>query len=142
MSDVTNKKLSKDETYEMLDDFVMVAEDARFPPFSVPTNKKEDRFLLALSEEFDEFLYKRKPYDSFDAVLAAYSDEIVEARAWRSLGYSPEEAAREVLRRSLRDAGRDEKTARRQANREYDRLAKVSQMFAEKIYPWGDLAWL
>jgi len=142
MSDMKNKWLSRAKTFKLIDDFVMIAEDARFPPFSVPTNNKEDRFLLVLSEEFDEFLYKRKPYDSFDAILAVYSDELVEARAWRSLGYSPEEAAREVLRRSLRDAGRDEQTARMQANREYDRLAKVSQMFAEKIYPWGDLAWL
>jgi len=142
MSDMTNKHLSEDEVYEVRDDFAMIAEDARFPPFSVPTNKKENDFLLVLCEEFDEFLYKRKPYDKFAAALAAYSDELVEARAWRSLGYSPEEAAREVLRRANRDAGMDEQQARLQASADYGRFAKTDQMFAGKFGPWKDFSWL
>jgi len=135
---MTDKHLSEDEVYEVREDFAMIAEDARFPPFSVPTNDKEDDFLLVLSKEFDEFLYKRKPYDSFDAALEAYSDELVEARAWRSLGYSPEEAAREVMRRANMDAGMDEQRARRLASDEYGQFAKTGQMFAGKFLPWGD----
>lgn len=135
---MTDKHLSEDEVYEVREDFAMIAEDARFPPFSVPTNDKEHDFLLVLSKEFDEFLYKRKPYDSFDAALEAYSDELVEARAWRSLGYSPKEAAMEVMRRANMDAGMDERRARLYASDEYGHFAKTGQMFAGKIYPWGD----
>lgn len=131
--------MTEAEMHEVLDDFKSVAEDARFPPFSIPTNAKENDFVLVLSREFDEFVKKNKPYDSFDAVLQAYSEELVEARAWRSLGYSPEEAAREVIARGYRDAGLSEESVKSQTASDYNRFAKEWVMFADEQLPWGGL---
>lgn len=90
---------------EFLEDFYPISEEAKYPPFSVPTNEKESAFMTVLSREFSDFVNGAKPYDSYEAFLEAYASELVESRAWRSLGYSPEQAATEVSTKWMASQG-------------------------------------
>ena len=136
MSQTEGTRLTQLEQEEILQDYASVAEESRYPPFSVPLGKKEKDFLLNLSREFDSFVLGQKPYDSFDAVQQEYSEELIESRAWRSLGYSPKEAAIEVLSRALKDSGVDESKIKLKADYQFDLYAKVYQIFAEEFVPW------
>lgn len=137
MTDMPEPSIDELEREEYLQDFKSVAEDAKYPPFSVPTNNKENDFLLNLSREYDAFVSGEKPYDSFDALQNEYADELVESRAWRSLGYSPERAAKEAIRKSLEQEEYPDTVAEYLVGRQYETNAKVGQMFADEILPWG-----
>lgn len=137
MTDIPEPSIDELEREEYLQDFKSVAEDAKYPPFSVPTNDKENDFLLNLSREYDAFVSGQKPYDSFDGLQNEYADELVESRAWRSLGYSPEKAAKEAIRKSLEQEEYPDTVAEYLVGRQYETNAKVGQMFADEILPWG-----
>lgn len=132
-------RMTESEQLEMMSDYASVAEDAKYPPFTVPANTKDEDFLLILSREYDHFVYGEKPYDSFRAVQEAYSDELVESRAWRSLAYSPQEAAMEVIVRSLRDASVPAEEIKYYAERDYVRTAKTQYMGDVQFLPWEPL---
>lgn len=137
MTDMPELSINELEREEYLQDFKSVAEDAKYPPFSVPTNDKENDFLLNLSREYDAFVTGEKPYDSFEGLQNEYADELVESRAWRSLGYSPEKAAKEAIRKSLEHEEYPDTVAEYLTSRQYETNAKVGQMFADEILPWG-----
>lgn len=136
MSDSSDFGLTDLEREELLLDYRAVAEESKYPPFSVPTNQKENDFLFNLSKEYDSFVSRDKPYDSFAKIQEDYSEELIESRAWRSLAYSPQEAAREVIRRSLKDEGYPDAVAKGLLDLRYDQQAKVVQMFTDDLTPW------
>lgn len=136
MSDLAGTGLTDPEREELLLDYRAVAEESKYPPFSVPTNQKENDFLLNLSKEYESFVSGEKPYDSFAKIQEDYSEELIESRAWRSVAYSPEEAAKEVIRRSLKDEGYPDAVAKGLLDLRYDQQAKVVQMFTDDLAPW------
>lgn len=122
---------------EWMKDYDEIAKLAKYPPFSVPDNDKENGFLVALAEEFDRFVEGQKSYDSFDAFLIEYAEEMSTAMAWSTLGYSPEQAAKEYLKKLLQDKTDDAETADRISDVAMrDGTVKKKYFGIETFEPW------
>jgi hypothetical protein len=126
------------ELDEYVTEFSRIAEMAKYPPFSLPDNRKDSDFLVNLSKEYDLFASGEKPYNSFDDVLADYAEETNLALSWMSLGYSPIEAAFQYTKRNIpMSADATPENIDKTAKAIVEMSIATAALSEEEIVPWG-----
>lgn len=131
----TKDEIRQVEQEEYLAEFLRIADYAKFPPFSMPQEKRISEFLIVLSREYDAFVGGQKAYNSYEDVLEEYAEEIMTAISWMSLGYSPVDAAIESTKRSMLEAGEDPSFA----STHVERFMATHALSEDPIEPWGFL---
>ena len=133
----SQQEIMETERDEYLAEFSRLAEMAKYPPFSMPRNTKDSNFLAALSREFDSFVNREKAYNSFDDVMDEYAEEAMLAMSWMALGYSPVDAAFEMVKKEMASSGATPATLDGSAMAIVKRTITTAALSEEQILPWA-----
>lgn len=133
----SQQEIMEVERDEYLTEFSRLAEMAKYPPFSMPRSSRDSNFLVALSREFDSFVNREKAYNSFDDVMEEYADEVMIAMSWMALGYTPVDAAFEMVKKEMSSSGATPTTLDSSAMAVVKRTITSGALSEEPILPWA-----